>query len=59
MKSITLEKIGLGNADLAAIGKLSDPSSSKAIPEVVLTKRAEARELINTLEVELVTIGGN
>lgn len=35
------------------IERLNDPSSSKAIPEEVLTKRAEARKLINTLEVEL------
>ena len=41
------------------IERLNDPSSGKAIPEEVLTKRAEARELINTLEAELTTIGGN
>lgn len=35
------------------IERLNDPSSGKAIPEEVLDKRAEARELINTLEVEL------
>ena len=35
------------------IERLNDPSSGKAIPEEVLVKRAEARELINTLEVEL------
>lgn len=35
------------------IERLNDPSSGKAIPEEVLAKRAEARELINTLEVEL------
>ena len=35
------------------VERLSDPSSGKAIPEEVLAKRAEARELINTLEVEL------
>ena len=39
------------------IERLNDPSSGKEIPEEVLTKRAEARELINTLEAELVTIG--
>ena len=38
------------------IERLNDPSSGKAIPEEVLAKRAEARELINTLEAEL---GGN
>ena len=41
------------------VERLNDPSSGKAIPEEVLTKRAEARELINTLEAELATIGGN
>ena len=35
------------------IERLNDPSSGKAIPEEVLAKRTEARELINTLEVEL------
>ena len=35
------------------IERLNDPSSGKAIPEEVLTKRVEARELINTLEAEL------
>ena len=39
------------------IERLSDPSSGKAVPEEVLAKRAEARELINTLEAELE--GGN
>ena len=39
------------------VERLNDPSSGKVIPEEVLTKRAEARELINTLEVELTTIG--
>ena len=34
------------------IERLNDPSSGKAIPEEVLAKRAEARELINTLEVK-------
>ena len=38
------------------IERLNDPSSSKAIPEEVLTKRAEAREVINTLEAELAII---
>ena len=35
------------------IERVNDPSSGKAIPEEVLAKRAEARELINTLEAEL------
>lgn len=35
------------------IERLNDPSSGKAIPEDVLVKRAEARDLINTLEAEL------
>lgn len=35
------------------IERLNDPSSGKAIPEEVLAKRAEARELINTPEAEL------
>ena len=35
------------------VERLNDPSSGKAIPEEVLAKRAEARELINILEVEL------
>lgn len=35
------------------VERLNDPSSGKAIPEEVLTKRIEARELINTLEAEL------
>lgn len=39
------------------VERLSDPSSGKVIPEAVLTKRAEAREVINTLEAELATIG--
>lgn len=39
------------------VERLNDPSSGKVIPEEVLTKRAEARELINTLEVELAAIG--
>ncbi len=38
------------------VERLNDPSSGKVIPEEVLTKRAEARELINTLEAELATI---
>ena len=41
------------------VERLNDPSSGKVIPEEVLTKRAEAREVINTLEAELATIGGN
>ena len=39
------------------VERLNDPSSGKAIPEDVLAKRVEARELINTLEAELE--GGN
>lgn len=39
------------------VERLNDPSSGKAIPEDVLAKRAEARELINTLEAELAVIG--
>ena len=35
------------------VERLHDPSSGKAIPEEVLAKRAEVRELINTLEAEL------
>ena len=35
------------------VERLHDPSSGKVIPEEVLAKRAEARELINTLEAEL------
>lgn len=38
------------------VERLNDPSSGKAIPEEVVTKRAEARALINSLEIEL---GGN
>ena len=41
------------------VERLNDPSSGKVIPEEVLTKRAEAREVINTLEAELVTVGAN
>lgn len=41
------------------VERLNDPSSGKLIPEEVLTKRAEAREVINTLEAELATIVGN
>lgn len=40
------------------IERLNDPSSGKAIPEEVLTKRIEARELINTLEADLKSIDG-
>ena len=32
------------------IERLADPSSGKAIPEDVLTKRAEAREILNELK---------
>ncbi len=39
------------------VERLNDPSSGKAIPEEVLTKRAEAREVINTFEAELTIIG--
>ena len=39
------------------VERLNDPSSGKAVPEEVLTKRAEAREVINTLEAELAVIG--
>ena len=35
------------------VERLNDPSSGKVIPEEVLAKRVEARELINTLEAEL------
>ena len=49
--------IQLANQYLASTGwyveRLNDPSSGKAIPEDVVLKRAEARELINTLEAEL------
>ena len=38
---------------IASVERLNDPSSRKAIPEEVLAKRVEARELINTLEAEL------
>lgn len=39
------------------VERLNDPSSGKVIPEEVLTKRAEARELINTLEAKLTPEG--
>ena len=39
------------------VERLNDPSSGKVMPEEVLTKRAEAREVINTLEAELAVIG--
>ena len=49
--------IQIANQYLASTGwyveRLNDPSSGKAIPEEVLAKRIEARELINTLEAEL------
>lgn len=35
------------------VERLNDPSSGKAIPEEVLAKRVEARELISILEAEL------
>lgn len=42
------------------VERLNDPSSGKEIPEEVVTKRIEARELINTLEAELILLeGGN
>ena len=41
------------------VERLNDPSSGKAIPEEVLTKRAEAREVINTIEAKLTPEGGN
>lgn len=40
------------------IERLNDPSSGKAIPEDVLVKRAEARALINELEVQLEVTNG-
>ena len=49
--------IQIANQYLASTGwyveRLNDPSSGKAIPEEVLAKRVEARELINILEAEL------
>ena len=49
--------IQIANQYLASTGwyveRLNDPSSGKAIPEDVLAKRVEARELINELEAEL------
>ena len=49
--------IQLANQYLPSTGwyieRLNDPSSGKAIPEEVVLKRAEARELINVLEAEL------
>ena len=39
------------------VERLNDPSSGKEVPEDIFVKRAEARELINTLEAELVIIG--
>ena len=49
--------IQISNQYLTSTGwyveRLNDPSSGKAIPEDVLAKRVEARELINTLEAEL------
>ena len=35
------------------VERLSDPSSGKVIPEDVVAKRAEARELINAIEAQL------
>lgn len=40
------------------VERLNDPTSGKAIPEEVLAKRVEARELINTLEAELILLEG-
>ncbi len=49
--------IQIANQYLASTGwyveRLMDPSSGKVIPEDVVLKRAEARELINVLEAEL------
>ena len=49
--------IQIANQYLASTGwyveRLMDASSGKAIPEDVLAKRVEARELINILEAEL------
>lgn len=49
--------VQIANKYLASTGwyveRLMDPSSGKAIPEDVVLKRAEARELINILEAEL------
>ena len=49
--------IQIANQYLASTGwyveRLNDPSSGKDIPEEVLAKRVESRELINTLEAEL------
>ena len=49
--------IQIANQYLASTGwyveRLNDPSSGKAIPEDVLAKRVEARELISILEAEL------
>ena len=51
------QKLQIANQYLASTGwyveRLNDPSSGKAIPEEVLAKRVEARELINILEAEL------
>ena len=41
------------------IDRLNDPSSGKAVPAEVLTKRAFAREEINTLEAKLATLPGD
>ena len=53
--------IKIANQYLVSTGwyveRLNDPSSGKAIPEEVLAKRVEARELVNTLEAEFATIG--
>ena len=40
------------------VERLNDPSSGKAIPKDVLVKRAEARALINELEVQLEATNG-
>lgn len=55
--------IQIANQYLASTGwyveRLNDPSSGKAIPEDVVLKRAEARELINILEAELILLEGD
>ena len=55
-KQIQEAKVYLASTDWY-VERLNDPSSGKGIPEEVLIKRAEARELINTLEAELIIIG--
>lgn len=58
--NIQIQEAKIYLADTAwYVERLNDPSSGKAIPEEVLTKRAEARDLINTLETELAAIVAN